>query len=362
MAHQLTHEVLDHAPPDLSTAEAMVLTVIAYHAQLEHRRCWMPAEEMQARTRLSATGLRQAMQRLAKRGLECRVARGVTKAGEPVYAYRGRTTTYRLPAFPVPDGCGCLRGSSRPRGEGDALEAVGAQNGDASHEKGDALEAVGAQNGDASHEKGDAQPPASIHKGDAQASPSPRKGDASQEKGDVSELERRRLGVAQYERTKDPVGTTEVTTGRARPRTATAPPSTNVGPPPPAPPPPPPPPPPPAPLPGWGPVCGRPDCRDPGPCRACGDVRRAHLDAETAQATKLGDLAHHRHLERQRAARAAAAAAPRVPSWACDGGREARRRGPVRKPQPGSGGGRHRAPDPAPPAHDRPDDEQRAAS
>lgn len=283
MAHQLTHEVYEHAPQDLSQAELNVLAVIAYHSQVEHRRCWMTSEEMQRRSRLGETGVRQALQRLARRGLECRVPQGVGKDGRTVYAFRGRSTVFRLPAFTAPAGCGCA------------------------------------------HRTGDPGKPATTREGDVERSPFRTEGDAVTPplggEGDTCEPERRYAGVAQYERTELQGGTTEVTT---RPRAipdlqpAPLPIASTAAAGPTAPP---------------GSLCGRADCRDPRPCGACGRARAAQ---PTAQVPRDSGREHQRRLDAYRRAEehvVAAATCPRrcvggyLPGgWQCD---HQLRRGPT---------------------------------
>lgn len=316
MAHQLIHEVYDHAPPDLSPAEAHVLTVIAYHCQVDARSCWMSAEEMQARARLSATGLRKVMQRLADRGLECRVQQATGKDGKPVYAYRGRTTTYRLPRFPVPEGCTCRRThDAAPRPKGDPAAARTAP-------------------------KGDPHGSATQRNGDTHGSP-------SGEKGDPVGAERRPPGVAQYERTKrTPVGTTEVTTRRARPDAEPAPASIPQMRPAPEP----------APA-TAGPAgpsteshCRRPGCPAPaacGPCaRARGTAEAAADAAAEAAAAQLADLDRQRHLTEQRRLRELAEQ-PRRPYESMSGFQQCREI--AAQAAASATGGRHRLREDRPP-------------
>jgi hypothetical protein len=108
MSLDLSREVWDHAPEELTPAELVVLLAIAEGAQAHDRtdkigRFW-PARtwggDFQARARMTPDGLRRVLQRLAKRGLECRVPvkyRESPAGPVPVYAYKGTATTYRLP-------------------------------------------------------------------------------------------------------------------------------------------------------------------------------------------------------------------------------------------------------------------------
>jgi len=394
MAHQLTHEVIDHLPAALTPAERVVLGVVAYHAQLADRRCWMPAEKMQTRTGLSETGLRQAHQRLARRGLECRVAQGVDKAGRPVYAHRGHTTTYQLPDLPAPEGCSCQRGTvthprpnddtpdpgpdgpqNTPQGPPSGPHSVSGLHGtvtamaaiDTALAAATGCAGCGASLTDSPSEDFCCEPcqdawltgrstdppvdrqagrddrllettpirplswlgppppaPASPHHGDASPSPSPRNGDArasatpdngdveaspsrangdagplpSDRKGDATEPERRRWGVAQYERVETTPGETPaVTTGPPAPAPAPGPP----------------------PLPAQQPDgsrCGRGDCRHPAPCGACGRARTAEtLAQQRAEATQ----AHQAAAQRRAAAAGRRAAVSDCPNGCVEG-------------------------------------------
>lgn len=103
MSHALVTEVLDHAPADLTALERLVLVVIAEAAQDDHRpgiparEAWPSMTALTRRTGTSPRGVRAAMRRLAERGLDVRVRQGTDRHGEPVYAYSGHATRYRVP-------------------------------------------------------------------------------------------------------------------------------------------------------------------------------------------------------------------------------------------------------------------------
>lgn len=97
MGFQLYREVRDFAPADLSQAELTVALMIADDANENSRRSWIPLPLLCQRTRLSPTGLRGALQRLAARGLEFRVIHGYGKDGRPVFAAKGHTVDYEVP-------------------------------------------------------------------------------------------------------------------------------------------------------------------------------------------------------------------------------------------------------------------------
>lgn len=137
MAIQLITEVLDNAPPDLTPAELVVLIVIAERANVRTRMAFQstdPARKrwvLAERARLSTTGLRTVLQRLAARGIEVRVARGKDASGRLVFAHRGAQTTYQLPRF------------------GDALTSPFPEKGDALTSDGDVLTSPNSEKGDA---------------------------------------------------------------------------------------------------------------------------------------------------------------------------------------------------------------------
>lgn len=97
-------EVLDHAPRELTPAECLVLVTIAENVNDKdpQRKTW-PAfsqELLAERSRLTGKGsLKDALQRLSKRGLEVRVPMGIGKDGRTLYAIPGKQCRYRLPVF-----------------------------------------------------------------------------------------------------------------------------------------------------------------------------------------------------------------------------------------------------------------------
>lgn len=97
MGYRLYREVLDHAPPDITSGELLVWLVIADDAKDGTRIGWIDQAKLQRRTRLSERGIRQALHKLAGRGFELRVQRGTDKTGRPVFAHRGMQLTYKLP-------------------------------------------------------------------------------------------------------------------------------------------------------------------------------------------------------------------------------------------------------------------------
>lgn len=130
MALSLITEVVAYLPgSDLTAAERLVLFAVAERANPDTREAWQ-SNGGNGKKRwilgevvgLSATGLRDTLQRLARRELELRVAFGKDKNGRVLYAVYGRQTTFRLPFLPKapPDGQTSARGDGGPSGRGDA--------------------------------------------------------------------------------------------------------------------------------------------------------------------------------------------------------------------------------------------------
>lgn len=115
MGYELVEEVLDHAPT-MSPAEGLVLIAIAEETRWPGEVRDISSSTMTRRTRgLSQSGIRKALSRLAARGVEVRVPLGQGEDGRPYYSVPGRSPAYRLPRFPAPEGCECVR-CQEPKG------------------------------------------------------------------------------------------------------------------------------------------------------------------------------------------------------------------------------------------------------
>ena len=112
MSGRLVGEVVDwlQTPPadGITLAEAAVLMAIAERAHDKTREMWRHRiddhslfERIRRVTRQTDAGLSKTLQRLASRGLECRVPIATGKDGRPVYAAKGRSTRFRLPELPA---------------------------------------------------------------------------------------------------------------------------------------------------------------------------------------------------------------------------------------------------------------------
>lgn len=102
MSVELILEVLKHAPAHLTPTEKLLLTVIAESCNPKTRMTWYrdgwDAEEVARRTNISASSLSKTFWSLAQKGCEVRVPHG-QKDGKPIFAHRGKQTTFRLPRF-----------------------------------------------------------------------------------------------------------------------------------------------------------------------------------------------------------------------------------------------------------------------
>lgn len=108
MSYALVNEVRDFAPLKLTPAEYLILRHIADAAQdqdrpdvggrlLPARQCFAGSDRLAWDLRMEPPAIQKALQRLAGRGLECRVKIGEDKNGKPVYAVPGRPRYFRLP-------------------------------------------------------------------------------------------------------------------------------------------------------------------------------------------------------------------------------------------------------------------------
>ena len=103
LSYQVTQFLLTPLAQDLTQAERVVLYAIAEHASDDGRyaRLAWDSDDWTLEAVLGVTRLRQVLERLAKNGLECRVVRGYDSRDRPIYAHKGKQTTYRLPMFPT---------------------------------------------------------------------------------------------------------------------------------------------------------------------------------------------------------------------------------------------------------------------
>jgi hypothetical protein len=96
VALELILEVHAHAPSDLDSGEFVALLVLAELARGPAREWAGPQEEFACGCRMRRAGLREVLQRLARRNLDVRVPIGADRRGRPLYAVPGRSPTFRL--------------------------------------------------------------------------------------------------------------------------------------------------------------------------------------------------------------------------------------------------------------------------
>jgi hypothetical protein len=151
MGRDLRRYLADRLPAEVPPAQRSVAleiadlahdaTGIAYGADLLSvvaRRAGLADEK----------SVRNALTGLAKRGLEMRVAQGLSNTGQPVYAYKGRQTTYRVPdpscdALAAPDdGAPGLQAWPLKGPRDDGPLALKGPSGDAKGPRGDSQRAI----------------------------------------------------------------------------------------------------------------------------------------------------------------------------------------------------------------------------
>ncbi len=95
-------EVLKHAPETLNPTERLTLVAIAESCRTETRstfyRAGWDADELARRVGVNAESLTKVFRSLAAKGCEVRVPHAF-KNGKPVFAFKGKQTTFKLPQF-----------------------------------------------------------------------------------------------------------------------------------------------------------------------------------------------------------------------------------------------------------------------
>ncbi|WP_369426200.1 helix-turn-helix domain-containing protein [Rhodococcus sp. T2V] len=81
----------------MGPTERLVLVALAEWADADDRTCWRTAAELSGRIGISEEGLRKSIRKLATYGVDPRVPIAFKDDGSPVFAYRGRATTFRIP-------------------------------------------------------------------------------------------------------------------------------------------------------------------------------------------------------------------------------------------------------------------------
>src|SRR5690606_29919675 len=100
VGYELYRHVLNHAPADLSKEERLLLLAIADDANERTRLSRPGVGLLEHWTGMDAQAIKRALRKLASRGWEIRVPLARRGDGSPVYAFRGRRSTYRVPVFP----------------------------------------------------------------------------------------------------------------------------------------------------------------------------------------------------------------------------------------------------------------------
>ncbi len=99
VGYKLRREIRDLLPGSCTPAERLVALEIADTAKEESRIALVSRSVLCARTGLTESGLKTALQRLLSRGLEFRRPHGNGKDGRPGYTMRGAEIEYRVPSL-----------------------------------------------------------------------------------------------------------------------------------------------------------------------------------------------------------------------------------------------------------------------
>lgn len=123
MSVELVVEVIKHAPPDLNSTERMLLVVIAESCNKDSRTTWYrdgwDEAELCRRVGIAQRSLSRVLTGLSKKGVEVRVPHKHAADGTPLFAFRGRQVTYRLPRFaPIESYADSRTNPATPEGKG----------------------------------------------------------------------------------------------------------------------------------------------------------------------------------------------------------------------------------------------------
>lgn len=99
VGYKLYRQIRDFAPQDWTSGELVVALMIADAAGEQTRRAYIEAEDLAKLCRMTASGVRKNLEKLARKGFEFRVQQGRDKSGKPVYAVNGNGVEYQLPAI-----------------------------------------------------------------------------------------------------------------------------------------------------------------------------------------------------------------------------------------------------------------------
>jgi hypothetical protein len=94
---KLAEAALDNMPAELTSGERCVVHAIAWSIKDATGEGWVTEPTLLQRSGLSPRGIRKALERLAERGYELRIAIDKDKHGQPVYAHRGQARQFRFP-------------------------------------------------------------------------------------------------------------------------------------------------------------------------------------------------------------------------------------------------------------------------
>lgn len=98
VGYRMRREIEALFPCGTTSGERLAALAIADTARRETRISLATPAELSARTGLSEDGLKKALQRLRKRGLDFRVSHGKGSDGRDVYTIPGSGMEYRVPS------------------------------------------------------------------------------------------------------------------------------------------------------------------------------------------------------------------------------------------------------------------------
>lgn len=99
VGYKLYRQVRDFAPQDWTSGELVVALMIADSANEHTRLAYITAEDLRKLCRMTGSGIRKNLEKLAGKGFEFRVRQGKDKHGKTLYAVAGNGVEYQVPAI-----------------------------------------------------------------------------------------------------------------------------------------------------------------------------------------------------------------------------------------------------------------------
>jgi hypothetical protein len=99
VGYKLYRQIRDYAPQDWTSGELVVALMIADAAGEDTLRAYIDSDELYRRCRMTDSGVRKNLQKLAEKGFEFRVVIAEDKHGNALYGIPGKRAEYQVPGI-----------------------------------------------------------------------------------------------------------------------------------------------------------------------------------------------------------------------------------------------------------------------